>query len=71
MIINTKKYRPDGIFCSLLQGRGGVFGVLLVALKDFKAGLQQALEFGIAGRRNERRLERAIHRFVIRYSLAI
>src|SRR5450759_294342 len=42
-----------------------VFGMLLVALEDLQAGLQQALELGIAGRRNEQALERAIDGLVI------
>ena len=35
-------------------------------LEYLETGLQQTLEFGIAGGRNERRLERAIHSLVIR-----
>jgi hypothetical protein len=37
-----------------------------MALEDFKAGLEQTLELGIAGGRNKRRSERAIDRLVIR-----
>jgi hypothetical protein len=48
-----------------------VFGVLLVALKDLQAGLQQALEFRIARRRNERRLQRGVDRLVVGTSLAM
>jgi hypothetical protein len=48
------------------QRSGDFFGVLLVSLEDFESSLQQGLEFGIAGRWNERRLERAIHGLVIR-----
>ena len=51
--------------CSLLQCSGDLFGVLLMPLKNLEAGLQQALEVGIAGGRNERRLERAIYSLVI------
>jgi hypothetical protein len=51
---------------NLLQFTGDLFGVLLMPLKDFKAGSQQAFEFGITGGRNERRLKRAIHGLVIR-----
>ena len=50
---------------SLLQLGGDVLGMLLVALEDLQAGLQQALQFGIAGRRNEQGLERAVDRLVI------
>jgi hypothetical protein len=39
--------------------------MLLMALKDLQAGLQQALEFAIAGRRDQQRLERAIDCLVI------
>jgi hypothetical protein len=39
----------------------------MTPLKDFKAGLQQALEFRIAGGRNQCRLERAIDCLMIRY----
>src|SRR4029453_17025803 len=42
-----------------------MLGMLLVALENFQAGLEQALELGIAGRRNERAFERAIHRLVV------
>ena len=35
-------------------------------LKEFKASLQQALEFGIAGGWNERRFKRVIHGLMIR-----
>jgi hypothetical protein len=37
---------------SLLQARRDVLGVLLVALEDFQAGLQQALQFRIGRRGN-------------------
>jgi len=42
-----------------------MFGVLLVALEDFQAGLQQALQFGIACRRNQLLLQRTVDRLVI------
>ena len=42
-----------------------MFGVLLVALKDLQAGLQQALQFRVAGVGNKRRLQRAVDRLVI------
>ena len=42
-----------------------MFGALLMPLKEFKASLQQALEFGISGRRDKRNLKRAAHRQVI------
>jgi hypothetical protein len=44
-----------------------LLGVLLMPLEDFKAGLQQALEFGISGGRNKRSLKRAIHGRVVRH----
>ena len=31
-----------------------MFGMLLMALEDLQAGLQQALQFGIAGGRDQR-----------------
>jgi len=42
-----------------------MFGMLLVALKYLQAGLQQALEFTVAGGRNQCGLERAIDGLVI------
>jgi hypothetical protein len=42
-----------------------LFGVLLMPLEDFEAGLQQALEFRIAGGRNERSRKRAVDGLVI------
>src|ERR1700693_6230728 len=50
---------------SLLQAGCDVFGVLLVALKNLQAGLQQALQFRVAGIGNKRGLERAVDRLVI------
>ncbi len=49
----------------LLQRCSDIFGVLLMPLENLEAGLQQALEFRIAGGRNERSLKRAIHGLVI------
>src|ERR1700742_9991 len=48
-----------------LQFTGDVFGVLLMALKNLQAGLQQALQLGVAGRRDQRGLQRAVDRLVI------
>jgi hypothetical protein len=42
-----------------------VLGVLLVALEDFQAGLQQALELGIVCRRDQRAFERAVDGLVV------
>src|SRR6266436_5888132 len=50
---------------SLLQAGGDVFGVLLVALKDLQAGLQQALQLRVGRIRNERRLQRAVDGLVV------
>ena len=50
---------------SLLQLGRDVFGMLLVALEDLQPRLQQALQLGIAGRRNEQGFERAVDRLVI------
>src|ERR1700726_1893465 len=50
---------------SLLQLGGDVFGVLLVALKNLQAGLQQAFQLGLAGRRNQLRLQRAVDGLVV------
>src|SRR5262249_42658873 len=46
---------------NLLQCGSDLLGMLPVTLEDFKAGLQQAPEFGICGGRDERDLKRAIH----------
>ncbi len=40
---------PGSMRCSLLQFSGDLFGVLLMPLEYLEAGLQQTLEFGIAG----------------------
>jgi hypothetical protein len=50
---------------SPFQLGGDLFGVLLVALKDLQAGLQQTLQLGVAGRRNQLRLKRAVDGLVI------
>src|SRR5436309_3361055 len=50
---------------SLPQPGGDLFGVLLVALENFQAGLQQVLQFRVARGRNELRLKRIIDRLVI------
>src|SRR5687767_11439722 len=42
---------------TLLDRRRRVFSVLLMALKQLEAGLQQTLELAIPGRRNQRRRE--------------
>src|SRR5690349_15410389 len=58
--------RPPCFMLGLLfQARGDVLGVLLMALEDLEAGLQQALELGIAGRRDELLLQRAVDRLVV------
>src|SRR5438270_1814980 len=51
--------------CSLLQAGGDMLGMLLVALKDLQAGLQQAFQFGVIRVRNKGGLERAVDRLVI------
>src|SRR5262249_49498826 len=55
----------DHIADALLQIGEHVLGVLLVALEDLQSGRQQVLELGIAGRRDERALERAVHGLVV------
>src|SRR6266436_6506385 len=50
---------------SLLQAGGDVFGVLLVALKDLQAGLQQALHLRVGRVGNERRLQSAVDGLVV------
>src|SRR5262249_17530314 len=55
----------DHIADRLLQVRQDVLGVLLVALEDLQAGAEQVLELGIRRRRDERALERAVHRLVV------
>src|SRR5688500_11546377 len=48
-----------------LQACRKMLGVLLMALEDFQAGLQQRLKLPIIGRRNERLLERPIDGLVV------
>src|SRR3979411_6157 len=50
---------------SLLQASGDMFGMLLMALENLQASLQQALQFRIVRGRNKLGLERAIDRLVI------
>src|SRR3981081_359419 len=50
---------------SFLQASGDMFGMLLMALENLQAGLQQALQFGIVRGRNKLGLERAIDGLVI------
>src|SRR6476661_4091903 len=57
--------RPGAMRGSLLQLGGDLFGVLLVALENLQAGLQQALQFRVVRGRNKLRLKRAIDRLVI------
>jgi hypothetical protein len=49
----------------LLELGRNIFSVLQVSLKDLKASLQQALEFGIARRRNECAREGVIDGLVV------
>src|SRR5690242_4871433 len=53
------------IAADLLQIRQDVLGVLLMTLEYLQPGAEQILELGVAGRRNERALERAVDRLVI------
>ena len=50
--MNMGRYRPGSIGRRSLQLSGNLFCVLLMPLEYLEAGLQQALEFGIAGRRD-------------------
>src|SRR5436189_3817073 len=59
--------RPDNMGLSLFQARRNLFGVLLVALEDFQSCLQQALQLGVAGRRNQQGFQRAVDCLVIGY----
>ena len=67
MTMNMGKYRPGGMRRRLLQLSGDFFCLLLMSLENLEAGLQQALELGIASGRNERRLKCAIHSLMIRH----
>ena len=42
-----------------------MLGVLLVALEDLQPGLQQALQLGVVGGRNQQGFQRTIDRLVI------
>src|SRR5487761_2117176 len=53
------------IRCPLFQRGGDVLGMLLMALENLQAGLQQALQLRVFGGRNKRRLQRAVDRLVI------
>src|SRR5690242_4835317 len=57
--------RPDNMASSLLQFCRDHLGMLLMALEDFQAGLQQALQLGIVGRRDQLRFQRAVDRLVV------
>ena len=50
----------------LLYVSRDMLGVLLVALENLQAGLQQALEVGVVGRGNKRAFKRAVHGLVVR-----
>src|SRR4051794_19657278 len=50
---------------SLLQVGGDFLGVLLMALEDLQAGLQQALQLRIAGGGNELGFQRRVDRLVV------
>src|SRR5713101_4127567 len=65
MTVAIRSVCPGSMAVSLLEAGGDVFGVLLVALKDLQAGLQQALQLRVGRIRNERRLQRAIDCLVI------
>src|SRR5579859_128234 len=49
----------------LFQFSGDVFGMLLMALENLQAGLQQAFQLGVVRGWNKRGLQRAIDRLVI------
>src|SRR6185312_13778076 len=49
----------------LVQLACEMLGVLLVALEDLEAGLQQALQLGVGRRRNQRGRQRIVDRLVI------
>ena len=42
-----------------------MLGMLLMALENLQAGLEQALELGVARGRDQLLLQRAIHRLVV------
>src|SRR5262245_24829077 len=49
----------------LLQIGRDVLGMLLMALEQLQTGLQQALQFAVLRRRNQKRLQRAVDLLVI------
>src|SRR6185436_6494390 len=51
----------------LLDRHRRVFGVLLMALEELEAGLEQRLQLAVRRRRNQRRLERAVDGLVVRH----
>src|SRR5438128_7544042 len=57
--------RPDNMGVLLFQVSRDMLGVLLMALKDLQAGLQQALQLGIARRRDQLGLQRAVDGLVV------
>src|SRR5260370_12540676 len=57
--------RPSVMRATLFQCRCNMFGVLLVALENLQAGLQQALQLRVVRVGNERCLQRAIDCLVI------
>jgi hypothetical protein len=59
MTITMGKYCPRRMVSSLLQLSS--VSVPLVLPEELEAGLQPALEFGIAGQRSESPLKRAVH----------
>src|SRR5215471_14828191 len=62
----TKTIR-SGVMAEFLLFQVGrdVLGVLLVALENLQAGLQQTFELAVAGRGNKRAFKRAIHGLVV------
>src|SRR5215475_3183924 len=61
----TSGQHPDRMEIPLLQACRDMLGVLLVALENFQAGFQQALQLGIAGRWNQLLFDRAVDRLVV------
>src|SRR5215472_10307668 len=60
---STPSIRPvNPLFTSaaLLELRRNLLGVLLVTLENFQTGLQQFFQLGVARRRNQRLLQRAV-----------
>src|SRR6266568_2815359 len=56
MTMKANRFRPGRMAISLLEFRGDVLGMLLMALEDLEARLQQALEFGVCRRGDQCRL---------------